>query len=205
MPEIDSTEKTYPKDIWRAIYDHQETLMKKYHDIEVKNGFPDIEIPLMINDPGDQLKIKEFCWRVTEELAEAQEAFISEFPATDDFNNHPHTMEELSDALHFLTEIFTMLEFDHQEKFPPIGPEHDKEGSFFLPTYYLGLAANCLKNKPWKSTHVPTDKNKFLKHLREARCALVNIFVSFGCTEEDIWDAYIDKNRINYERINTNY
>ena len=203
MPEIE--EENYPNDIWQAIYNHQFKLMSKYHEVEVKNGFPDIETPLLLNDPADQLKIKEFCWRVTEELAEAQEALLSELPVTDDFKKHPHTMEELSDALHFLTEIFTMISFDHQETFPPGGPDHDKVGSFFLPTYYLGLAANCLKNKPWKSSHLETDENKFIRHLREARCALINIFIGFGCSEDDIWDLYMSKNKINYKRIESNY
>ena len=64
MPEIE--EENYPNDIWQAIYNHQFKLMSKYHEVEVKNGFPDIETPLLLNDPADQLKIKEFCWRVTE-------------------------------------------------------------------------------------------------------------------------------------------
>ena len=65
----------FPSDIWGSIYNHQSELMNKYRNIEEQNGFKEIEIPIRINDPFAQAKIKDFFWRTTEELMEAKEAF----------------------------------------------------------------------------------------------------------------------------------
>ena len=51
-----------------------------------------------IDDRAWQYLIKDFCWRVTEEIAEAIEAH--------DLKNHDAFIEELVDALHFLIETY---------------------------------------------------------------------------------------------------
>src|ERR1700744_6362039 len=54
---------------------------------------------LNLNDRFSQLRLKDFAWRITEELAEATECFNHK-PF-----NRTHFLEELIDALHFSVEL----------------------------------------------------------------------------------------------------
>ena len=76
---------------------------------------------------------------------------------------------------------------------------------FFDPVYFMGLAANCLKNKPWKSTHIPTDEARFYRCLEDGRNHLLLIFSLFNCTDKDIYNLYMKKNQVNHKRIKSNY
>ena len=81
-----------------AIFNRQMELMNKYHDIEKRSGLLQTEsCPVNINDKKGQARIKDFAWRITEEVGEALDAHVA-----DDFE---HTVEELIDGLHFLTEL----------------------------------------------------------------------------------------------------
>ena len=192
----------FPSDIWGSIYNHQSELMNKYRNIEEQNGFKEIEIPIRINDPFAQAKIKDFFWRTTEELMEAKEAFNND--------EDLHFKEELADALHFLTEAYVMMDLRDQypigirqaENFSHLNFESISE-LFLYPIYHMGLAANCLKNKPWKSTHVPTDIQKFISHLNDAMESLINLFDR--CTEKEVYNLYFKKNQVNQDRIKSNY
>lgn len=118
-----------------AIFNRQEELMEKYHHIEAKSGLCQTEdCPVNLHDMRGQARLKDFSWRVTEEVAEAMEALpqiarlIEEQDNLDiltmnkeeyydkmlkisqEIEDHLlHFKEELVDALHFLTEK-TILE-----------------------------------------------------------------------------------------------
>lgn len=85
-------------DMLEAIFGRQNELMIKYHDIELRSGLMQTEdCPVNLDDKRGQARIKDYSWRVTEELGEALDAKMQ--------NDLPHFKEELIDGLHFLTEL----------------------------------------------------------------------------------------------------
>lgn len=91
-------EENVSGDMLEAIFGRQNELMIKYHDIELRSGLMQTEdCPVNLDDKRGQARIKDYSWRVTEELGEALDAKMQ-----DDL---PHFKEELIDGLHFLTEL----------------------------------------------------------------------------------------------------
>lgn len=91
-------EENVSGDMLEAIFGRQNELMIKYHDIELRSGLMQTEdCPVNLDDKRGQARIKDYSWRVTEELGEALDARLQ-----DDL---PHFKEELIDGLHFLTEL----------------------------------------------------------------------------------------------------
>lgn len=194
-----------------AIFNRQKELMSKYHDIEKRSGLLQTEdCPVNLDDKRGQARIKDFSWRVMEEVGEALDA-------KSDFE---HFTEELIDGLHFLTELTILSGF---------GPEdivwEDSKGNDLLLTLYnqnvclrsselnelvtdlvtdLGMMCNCLKNKPWKQTNMLTDKNEFLKRLK---CVWNDYFsiLSIVLPPEGIVDVYLKKSQVNKFRQRSNY
>jgi len=140
--------------------------------------------------------IKDFAWRVTEELTEAQEAHIKD--------DNIHYIEEVIDALHFLVELSIIAGYDYK-----IVPENHStitlESEWNI-VYNLGLACNCLKNKAWKQTHILTDRKKFELYLEEAwRRMLGLLTIDLKLTKLDIYCYYVKKNEVNKFRIKSKY
>ena len=176
----DVTEKIeVPENIWKAIFEKQWELAQKYKDIE---GMGDLLDPAVlknnINTRQGQKWIKDFAWRVTEELAEADEAYYS--------NELIHYVEELSDALHFLVELSLIANYDYTFVKQNFNHDKGKENSYSNVIYPLGLMCNCLKNKPWKQTEMLTDKNKFEKYLRHAWVGMIQLFKGLDLDEKEI-------------------
>lgn len=85
-------------DMLEAIFGRQKELLEKYHNIELRSGLMQTEdCPVNLDDKRGQARIKDYAWRVTEELGEALDA--------KEQNDLPHFKEELIDGLHFLTEL----------------------------------------------------------------------------------------------------
>ena len=62
-------------DFLNVIFNRQKELMEKYHWIEKKSGLLQTELfPLDLNDVRSQARIKDFAWRITEEIGEALDA-----------------------------------------------------------------------------------------------------------------------------------
>jgi len=182
-----------PKDIWPEIWKAQKELHEKYKAIEEKNrlgwGLPLDSFD--IDDRSWQYYIKDMMWRVTEELQEAKEAA----------ENSPHMFEELIDALHFLVELNIIVGLDpHNPYDRNLDYSYDDD-----PVYHLGIAANCLKNKPWKNDFKETDEGKFLGHILDANTALLTVLNYYGMDDEDIYILYFKKNQVNQFRIRSNY
>ena len=79
-----------------AIFNRQKELMAKYHHIEKRSGLLQTEdCPVNLDDKRGQARLKDFSWRVIEEVGEALDAR----------DNSMHFCEELIDGLHFLTEL----------------------------------------------------------------------------------------------------
>ena len=202
----------------QAIFTRQKSLMNKYHDIELKSGLLQTEdCPVNLDDKRGQARIKDFSWRVTEELGEALDAR----------SNQDHYQEELIDGLHFLTELTILAGKDYDTILPkgtlPYHKDHledlvenaleviDQYGQNTLELYVakfienLGMMCNCLKNKPWKQSMMKTDQEAFYDRLAEVWVLYITILVFSGMTAQDIADIYLKKSQVNQFRQRSNY
>lgn len=193
-----------------AIFNRQKELMEKYHYIEQRSGLLQTEdCPVDLNDKRGQARLKDFSWRVTEELGEALDALrIQDFE---------HYSEELIDGLHFLTElsILSGVEFkflsdyseeDSLEYLYNKNKRDISELNNLITTYVenIGMMCNCLKNKAWKQTNMLTDKNNFFNKLKSVWDIYISI-LSTQLTCDDIVDIYLRKSQVNKFRQRSQY
>ena len=190
------------------IFNRQRELMDKYHHIEKRSGLMQTEdCPVDLNDKRGQARIKDFSWRVMEEVGEALDAIRQ--------NDMEHYVEELIDGLHFLTELTILSGIDINKLSPMNGG--DKLESIIMFSYEadpqslvvdlvenLGMMCNCLKNKAWKQTNMLTDKDNFYDKLVEVWKVYVSI-LSVDLTPDEIVDIYLKKSQVNKFRQRSNY
>lgn len=195
------------------IFHRQHALSQKYVGIEVANGLRHTaDMPVDIDDRHGQAQLKDFFWRVTEELTEAAQALV-EHP-----DNLSHVLEELADALHFLVEAFLLAGLSAQDTVPGELVPGDKLEFLVMnekPTtlsagignviHCLGCASNCLKQRPWKNTHQLTDTDKFRHWLIGAMHEMVPLFTLFGLNAQSIFEIYWRKSEVNRFRQRSNY
>ena len=198
------------KESLRAIFDRQKELMEKYHDIEFKSGLMQTEdCPVNLDDKRGQARIKDFSWRITEEVGEALDAITNESGESALLHFH----EELVDGLHFLTEMTILTGYDLPEytTLKDLIEEGSYRDRYTLNdlvsdhVMYLGMMCNCLKNKPWKQTMMKTNKENFYKHLKLVWSNYIAILTSQDLTEEEITDLYLRKSQVNQFRQRSNY
>lgn len=205
-------------DLLQAIFLRQKSLMDKYHHIEARSGLLQTsDCPVNLDDRRGQARIKDFSWRVTEELGEALDAK----------SHQDHYQEELIDGLHFLTELTVLAGKDydtilpegtclyHQDRLKDL-VENAKEvmlrkGSdqldFWVTQFIeqLAMMCNCLKNKPWKQSMMKTDKEAFYLRLAEVWVCYITILVVAGLDAEGIANIYLKKSQVNQFRQRSNY
>lgn len=185
-----------PVNIWKSIFDKQREIANKYKDIENMGTLLDEKDN--VNTAFGQKWIKDFSWRVTEEIAEALEA--------KNIQHSLHYQEEMIDALHFLTELTIIAGFDEKLFLDPAIKEVQIVGKTeWEIVYYLGLMCNCLKNKPWKQTQMLTDKEKFKTNLILVWKFYIAIMDRENLYEKDIYCLYHKKNNVNQFRIRSKY
>ena len=198
------------KESLRAIFDRQKELMEKYHDIEFKSGLMQTEdCPVNLDDKKGQARIKDFAWRITEEVGEALDAIENESGESALLHFH----EELVDGLHFLTEMTILTGYDLPEytTLKDLIEERSYRDCYTLNdlvsdhVMYLGMMCNCLKNKPWKQSMMKTNKENFYKHLKLVWSNYVAILTSQDLTEEEITDLYLRKSQVNQFRVRSHY
>ena len=198
------------KESLKAIFDRQKELMEKYHDIEFKSGLMQTEdCPVNLDDKRGQARIKDFAWRITEEIGEALDAIENESGESALLHFH----EELVDGLHFLTEMTILTGYDLPEytTLKDLIEEGSYRDCYSLNdlvsdhVMYLGMMCNCLKNKPWKQSMMKTNKENFYKHLKLVWSNYVAILTSQDLTEEEITDLYLRKSQVNQFRQRSNY
>lgn len=207
-----AVEETIQGDRLEAIFNRQKELMSKYHYIEAKSGLCQTEdCPVDLNDKRGQARIKDFAWRVTEELGEALDA-------EEDLE---HKQEELIDGLHFLTELTILSGKEFNTIFEDFSPRDTGETDYLemlyedsktishevIPLFIknLGMLCNCLKNKPWKQTHMKTDKEAFYSRLKEVWVSYMAILRISGMTSDEIALVYLKKAQVNAFRQRSNY
>jgi hypothetical protein len=202
ISHIDNSEILIPgneAEMLAGIFNRQKELHEKYKGVEGKNriGLALVEgLPFHLDDPKWQYIIKDFAWRVSEELTEALEA--------QNDNNHLHCMEEIIDALHFYTELLLLCGYESSD----IDKFWDKEldEGILTPIYNIGLACNLLKNKPWKSTHLITDHKRFDYYILEGYRVLLYLAIQSGLgSMEGIFIIYMKKSMVNKFRMESNY
>ena len=195
--EIEKEEKLVYSDILNQIFDKQKELLEKYRNIE--------EIPVIdINNPKHQKILKEFTFRGIEELAEAYEAYLN--------NDTEHLIEEISDSIHFFTELLLLVDINQDllenidnYKSKNINLNNIKDNLWEI-TYYFSISANILKCKPWKTTQILTDINKYKQSLIIAYNKFMIILIfGLGFTNKEILEIYIKKNIVNKFRIRSKY
>ena len=192
-----------------AIFNRQKELMNKYHYIEERSGLLQTsDCPVNLDDKRGQARIKDFSWRVTEEVGEALDALR--------MNDEEHYVEELIDGLHFLTEL-TILSgnspetlFNYSEDYLISLYDNNKKDKALLNLLItefvenLGMMCNCLKNKPWKQTNMITDKNHFKNQLVKVWNTYISI-LSTALNPDEIVDIYLKKSQVNKFRQRSNY
>lgn len=198
---IDNIEILIPhtKEIIPGIFNRQKELHSRYKPVECSNdiGLGLVQdIPFSLDNPKWQYIIKDFAWRVSEELTEALEAQKD--------GNLLHCMEEMIDALHFYTELLLICGYTAKDI---EGPKSDPLYSGILtPIYNVGLACNLLKNKPWKSTHLLTDEERFKKYIIEGYGILLYTAIECGLESlEGVYLVYMKKSMVNNFRLESNY
>ncbi len=190
-----------PEDYLHVIWERQTYLLEKYKEIE---GIPDY--PFDIDSAEHQIWIKDFLWRVVEEIAEAYEADIE--------GNRAHIVEELADALHFIIEIMILCGVEpHSWDLGTVARNATLcmddtttlEGACFEVCYMAGLTGNTLKNKKWKRTSMQTDIHKFTALLQTTFEKVIGTFITMHLTIEEIFVFYFKKSEVNKFRQRTNY
>ena len=181
---------------WSEIFQKQRELKFMYVP-EAKELFKNFDIDCF----EDQELFKKYCWRITEELTEAEEAHFKDKDAKD------HVEEELIDALNFSIEL--MLLYGWTEKdYEGVPSSHFGDGILNrtgATIYALGLAANCLKNRQWRRSQYLVDlyifERRFKKFLAAGYRQLMETFKS----DLAIRRAWSLKYQVNLFRIQTNY
>jgi NTP pyrophosphatase (non-canonical NTP hydrolase) len=219
-----SEDKIPEGDMLEEMFKRQGELLEKYHPIEQAAGFHTKvwTDTFSLDDKYDQYLLKDFAWRVTEELGEAALAYKEK-------GNSPHTQEEMADALHFLIELNLWAGVDHVLFYNSICQGATKPDScsrlefcfrmsagqslvevtfrdvLFLVVEYLAEAMNTLKQKPWKQTHMLTDKQVFHKALKNANMAFLIACAHLHMTPGDLSNMYFKKSEVNKFRIGSKY
>ncbi|AZF89462.1 hypothetical protein CPD4_73 [Clostridium phage CPD4] len=209
-----AVEEKVEGDRLQAIFNRQKELMEKYHHIEARSGLCQTEdCPVNLNDKRGQARLKDFAWRMTEEVGEALDAY----------NHEDHYQEELIDGLHFLTE-FTILagkDYNTIDLVNKVGKDHlanlyyqatvndeDKpcvEKAVTDLVREIGMCCNCLKNKPWKQTSMLTDVNAFNQRLFNVWICYIRLLAVSGLGVDDIVNIYLKKSQVNKFRQRSNY
>lgn len=210
--------ETLTGDKLAAIFNRQKELMAKYHHIEARSGLLQTEdCPVNLDDRRGQARIKDFSWRVMEELGEALDAK----------SHTDHYQEELIDGLHFLTELTILAGRDYNtiipEDLPKFHSDHLEDlyetaltridGPIHTDLNHwvaqfveqLAMMCNCLKNKPWKQSMMKTDREAFYGRLTNVWVCYMAILAMAGMKPTDIADTYLRKSQVNQFRQRSNY
>jgi hypothetical protein len=217
--------ETVTGDRLEAMFARQHKLAEQYTPIEEKSGCRHTtDIPVNIDTIRGQAQLKDYAWRITEELGEAIDAQES--------GDLVHYAEELIDALHFAIELTICAgytptdlweitkninvkmdkppsdDWDLLESISHCHVEGVKYESLITPIIReLGMTMNTLKQKLWKQTHQITDIKEFKERLTRFWIVLIQLLQSVF--EEDslnsVVDVYLRKSQVNSFRIRSNY
>lgn len=194
VPDVPS--KEYP----RIILERQTQLEDRYWAIEMRT-----KKVFGVNERNGQIMIKDFLWRITEEIGEALEAGTNG-------EGVDKIAEELADGLHFVAGLCVIL--DKRGCFHAGWDNPQAVGSVRRVVESLGKLGNTLKMKPWKQTEVLTDENQFNHLLVEVVRNYLDLFSQAVAQDTDItpdyyrrriFNLYWKKSEVNLFRIASKY
>lgn len=226
-------EPTAEKDMLDLIFERQHSLAVKYTPIEKQNGLLETELfPGDLDDKFSQARMKNFAWRTQEELYEATESlshkehdrvhfleemidavhFFTELNLFCGFNSKDVAeyygwTKENGDKMLFLESLADKLNNMTE------GPMGKGDKNYPVPALIytsigqpIGDAMNKLKNKPWKQTHMVTDKEAFKSCLLCAWLGFFRVLHNvFDLSAKDIFTLYFKKSEVNKFRIKSQY
>ena len=216
------------KDMLDLMFDRQHHLAIKYLPIEDANGLLQTkDFPVVLDDRKGQARLKDFAWRISEELYEATDALV-QHP-----DNVEHFLEEMIDSIHFFIEMNLLCgitpdkireyysmpkdidSLEYLEKVANTVETLSKEEISNTPVSLLiyvtigqciGNAMNRLKNKPWKQTHMVTDIQAFYDCLMPTWVGYFRVLGhKYGLEAKDIFTLYFKKSEVNKFRIRSGY
>ena len=111
--KLNRIREQYPsKDLFYIIFERQKELMEKYREIE------NMPREIDINTKKGQVWLKDFAWRITEELGEAMNCLKNKpWKQTEMLTDVDHYKEELADAFHFFIELCIISGISSEELF----------------------------------------------------------------------------------------
>lgn len=162
--------------------------------------------PLALHTMHGQCVIRDFAWRVTEELAESHEAFVK---FEDTVLAKHQGLIELADAVHYLVELLIFAGIPAAaclNKTPKFWTHRGLSitGAYWDLVYKMGLAMNSLQNRPWRKSRDRTDEARFRAAILEAWVSLIRCWAVLGCTQEDLFNYYFEKSAIVDQRLQEN-
>lgn len=222
MNILDAKTEALEQNKLTQIFNRQKELMEKYHDIEAKSGLMQtVDCPVNLDTKEGQARIKDFAWRVTEEVGEALDALSNQ--------EMEHYQEELVDGLHFLTELSILANFSPEDiaergkansidpldglfhtgkaiirECREVGP-FDVGDALFSYVCQMGMTCNCLKNKPWKQSQMLTDKEAFYDRLFATWVSYFTLLAFAFSAPDEVADTYLRKSQVNKFRQRSNY
>lgn len=179
---------------WAEIFEKQKEL-KFMYEPEAKELFENFDIDCF----EDQELFKKYCWRITEELTEAEEAHFKD--------GKDHIQEELIDAMNFSIELMLLYGWDYKQfdSIPSPGFGWGIINRAGATIYSLGLTANCLKNRQWRRSQYLVDLLIFEKRFKEFLASGYELLRQFFESDEEIRQAWSLKYQVNLFRIQSNY
>lgn len=159
--------------------------------------------PKDLERPQLQMKLRRYCWQMTEEICEALElAWCGS-----------GRFEEISDAFHFLLDLMIITQhvpnqvlienyFDDQQNWLTNRVIHGTNNQMWLETIvHIGRFSNTFKNRPWKRSRKDLSNAQVHGRLENVLEAFVRACVLEDITCDMLLDAYDRKHIINVERI----
>lgn len=190
------------------IFTEQKELIKKYHKIEKQNGFYIAKFPKDFNTHLGQARLRDLTFRFIEELFEA----LLNIYKTDKIS--AEFFEEISDALHFLTELSIEIGITEKE-ISQFNLKNNKLTNFDFKALInclveifvsVQISLNYLKNKPWKQKIIETDFEKYKNSILLIWTTFFDFLNKLGFQDfKDIYNLYHRKFKKNLSRINNGY
>ena len=84
-------------------------------------------------------------------------------------------------------------------------PLYDPKSAAYVLVEKLGIAMNCLKQKPWKQTHMLTDTARFEYLIIETFYHWVTFARTIGMNAQEAFDFYFKKSEVNIFRQRSQY
>jgi len=185
--------------------------MDKFHRIENNNGvLLTGKIPVDLQSFRGQARLRDYAWRITEELGEAMHA-----------QDPDYRREEIVDALHFLVELCIASGLEAREIVP--GDRTPDEGDnlsvlvdriqmadvgilhfeYVVAVFIreLAMTINLLTNRPWKQKRRDVSPLIFRNELIKLVWRFGILCVVLGFTSDTLYQGYFNKAKTNQQRI----